>query len=56
MDDEKHSRVEERYNIIGKSAAGIYLYVTFTIRNEEIRVISARKAKHREKKKFGYPY
>lgn len=55
MTDEKHSVHEERYNIIGKSPSGNYLYITFTIRNEKIRIISARKAKDKEKQKFGYP-
>ncbi len=55
VEDDKHSQDEERYNIIGKSHSGNYLYVTFTLRNEEIRIISARKAKDKEKQKFGYP-
>ena len=52
--DVKHSQYEERFNIIGKSHKENYLYITFTIRHEEIRIISARKAKEKEKKKFGY--
>jgi len=53
--DAKHSGIEERFNIVGKSQAENYLYITFTIRDEKIRPISVRKAKDKEKRAFGYP-
>ena len=43
-DDPKHSDVERREIIIGHSAAGRLLLISFTERNRVVRLISARKA------------
>jgi len=40
--DEVHSEVEERYNVIG--LVDEVLFVVYTERNENFRIISARKA------------
>jgi hypothetical protein len=43
-DDPEHSDVERREIIIGHSAAGCLLLVSFTERDRVVRLISARKA------------
>ncbi|MGA7720463.1 MAG: BrnT family toxin [Ignavibacteriaceae bacterium] len=41
--DEKHSNEKEkRYNVLGHTDSGKELFISFTIRNEAVRVISAR--------------
>lgn len=43
-DDSKHSDEERREIIVGHSAAGRLLLVSFTERDQVVRLISARKA------------
>lgn len=50
--DKKHSVVEQRYVIVGKSNAGRLLIVFFTIRSGKIRIISARDQSRKERKKY----
>jgi uncharacterized DUF497 family protein len=52
VDDTEHSEVEDRRKIIGHRMQMRVLVVIFTIRHEPIRIISARKANEREKKKY----
>jgi uncharacterized DUF497 family protein len=52
VDDTEHSEVEDRRKIIGHRMQMRVLVVIFTIRHESIRIISARKANEREKKKY----
>ena len=40
--DSKHSKLENRYYALGKTNMNRLLFVVFTVRNEKIRVISAR--------------
>ena len=47
--DPRHSQVEHRYIIIGKSKNGVMLIVSYTERGEIIRPISARKLTPRER-------
>lgn len=49
FDDIIHSFNEGRYNIIGSSNAGRMLFIAFTIRNNRVRVISARNADKKER-------
>ena len=49
LDDVKHSRDEERYYVLGQTNAGRRLFISFTIRSEKIRVISARDMSHKER-------
>jgi len=42
FDDYKHSVAENRYILLGKNKANRVLYIIFTTRQNEIRVISAR--------------
>lgn len=46
--DKLHSGKEERYIALGKTAHGRILYIAFTIRNNKIRVISARDLNRKE--------
>ena len=40
--DPAHSKREERYFILGQTNSGRHLFIAFTIRNDKIRIISAR--------------
>ena len=51
--DDAHSRVEERFLLLGRSAQHRLLAVLFTDRGDElIRIISARPATPRERHKY----
>ncbi len=47
-DDEKHSRDEGRFYALGKTDAERRLFLVFTLREDKIRVISARSMSRRE--------
>jgi uncharacterized DUF497 family protein len=46
--DLKHSLVEKRYIIVGKTKVGRLLYQIFTIRKKSIRIISSRDINRKE--------
>ena len=48
--DRKHSDQEERYLALGQSDSGRRLFISVTIRNSLIRVISARDMTRRERR------
>ncbi len=50
LDDESVSS-EERFNVIG-SVDGRMLFVTYTLRRETVRIISARGAEPHERRKY----
>ena len=50
--DEKHSEQEERYYALGHTDAGRLLFLVFTIRNNLIRVISARDMSKKERERY----
>ncbi|HKP37072.1 MAG TPA: BrnT family toxin [Pyrinomonadaceae bacterium] len=50
--DPRHSQGEHRYIIIGESSQGRVLMVSYTERNEIIRLISARKLTRRERRDY----
>ena len=50
--DEKHSKAEARYHALGMTDGGRPLFLVFTIRDNKIRVISAREMNRRERKVF----
>ena len=52
LEDDKHSQKEVRFAIVGKSTKDNILFIAFTIRENKIRVISARKANTRERRKY----
>lgn len=51
-DDPEHSEREQRYLAYGKTNAGKLLTVIFTIRENKIRVISARQMHKKERKEY----
>lgn len=50
--DLKHSQTEERFIALGKTFKRKFLFVVFTIRKNKIRVVSARKANPKERRKY----
>jgi uncharacterized protein len=52
FDDTAHSKDERRFYILGQTNAGRWLFVSFTIRGELIRPISAREMNARERKTY----
>ena len=51
-DDPDHSDEENRFIILGASPSHRLLYVSFTIRDNAIRLISARHATKKERKLY----
>lgn len=49
MEDVKHSSSEKRFQALGKSNKNRKLFLAFTIRNEKIRIISARNMSKKER-------
>ena len=49
-DDPDHSDAEDRFIILGMTTTNRLLFVSFTIRDNAIRLISARQATKRERK------
>lgn len=52
LPDFKHSQIENRFIIVGKTLAGIYLFVVFTYRGKKVRVVSARRMHSEEVKRY----
>ncbi len=52
LKDELHSQTEERWHAFGRSNQDRLLSVTFTIRKNLLRVISARPMNKRERKTY----
>ena len=50
--DPLHSQAEPRYFVLGQTNAGRYLFVAFTVRNDKIRVISAREMSQKERASY----
>ena len=51
--DEKHSAVENRYSVLGKTSTGRRLYLCFTLRDYKARIISARDQNKKERTIYG---
>lgn len=51
--DRPHSREEIRYYGLGRTDGARLLFVAFTIREDKIRVISARDMSPKEQKRYG---
>jgi uncharacterized protein len=51
-EDSKHSEGEEREWAIGEAENGSMIVVVFTMRGEKLRIISARKATKRERRRY----
>lgn len=50
--DNKHSGIEQRFTAFGKTNKNRLLYITFTIRNSTIRIISTRDQSKKERKLY----
>lgn len=48
-EDKAHSKLEERFQALGQTNNGRLLFVSFTVRNNKIRVISARDQNRKER-------
>jgi uncharacterized protein len=51
--DPAHSKTKARYYVLGQTNAGRQLFIAFTIRNNNIRVISAREMSRKERRAYG---
>lgn len=51
-EDESHSQYELRYYALGQTDTGRLLFVVYTLRDERVRVISARDMTRRESKEY----
>jgi hypothetical protein len=52
LEDKFHSQIETRYKILGVTKRKRKLHVTFTIRDNKIRIISARDQSKKERKLY----
>lgn len=52
LEDVKHSQKEERYIAIGQTAENKVLFTVFTIRDNKMRIISARRANKKERRRY----
>ena len=52
-EDKEHSLTEIRHHLLGKTNRGRLLFISFTVRGDKIRVISARAAHKRERAYYG---
>jgi uncharacterized DUF497 family protein len=50
--DAPHSTNEERYFVLGRTDTGRLLFIVFTVRNNRVRVISARDMSKKERKLY----
>ncbi len=50
--DEKHSKVEKRYYVLGQTDGDRLLYIVCTVRQNLIRVISARDMSKKEREVY----
>lgn len=51
-EDLKHSEFEKRYDCLGETDKGKKLFISFTLRSDKIRIISARLMNKKERKKY----
>lgn len=50
--DVNHSEVEDRFYVLGQTDASRLLFLVFTVRNNKIRVISARDMNRKERRVY----
>lgn len=48
--DRAHSKIEERYYVLGKTNRDRFLFLVFTVRGDKIRIISARDMTKKERR------
>ncbi len=52
FEDHFHGNTERRHILLGVTNIAKYLCISFTVRNNKVRVISARSASKKERKKY----
>ncbi len=52
FEDTKYSKKEKRYQALGKTDEQRLLFVSFTVRGDKVRIISARDASRKEEKYY----
>lgn len=52
LEDQKHSAVERRYQILGPTAGGRFLTAAFTLRQHRIRIVSIRDMSRPERRRY----
>lgn len=52
IEDFKHSQKEKRFSALGKTKKEKILFVSFTVKVNKIRIISARPASRRERRQY----
>lgn len=52
-EDTTHSYQEQRYSVLGQSDINRTLFLVFTVRNNKIRIISARDQSRKERMIYG---
>lgn len=52
FEDQKHSIIERRYGIFGKTNSGKLLSIVFTLRKDKVRVITARPISKKERRSY----
>lgn len=50
--DAEHSETEDRYQLLAKTVNGKLLFIVYTIRNNRVRLISARKVTKKEARTY----
>jgi len=51
-DDEKHSKTENRFYVLGQTDSARFLFLVFTVRNDKLRIISARDMNKKERRVY----
>ncbi|SRR3989344_4160256 len=54
-EDNAHSQIEERFEVLGRTRNERLLFVVFTFRGKTIRVVTARDQSKKERKQFSQP-
>ena len=54
QDDIQHSNTEKRFYALGKTDMKRFVFIAFTLKNNLIRVISARDMSRKERRVFSY--
>ena len=51
-EDIKHSQKEKRFQALGKTNKAKLLFISFTVRNDKVRIISARNMSKKERREY----
>ena len=51
-EDKKHSKIEERLQVLGKTNNQRLLFIAFTIRKNKVRIVSARNQSKKERREY----